>query len=192
MPWVRRRIPNGVDLSSFSPGEKSIHPTILFVGTFGQRKRGRLLADVFETEIRPTLPAAELWMVAEDAPEADGIRVLKRIPESELQELYRRAWVFCLPSTYEGFGIPYIEAMASGTPIVATPNAGAVEVTEAGRFGLLTDAGRLGSTLLRLLSSSADRDQLSAAALAHVQQFDLRRVAQQYEDLYVDLIQSSN
>ena len=65
-------------------------------------------------------------MVTQDAP-ADpgaGITVLGRLDDEELAREYRAAWVFCLPSSYEGFGIPYAEAMASGTPVVATPNPG--------------------------------------------------------------------
>ena len=46
-PWVRSVIPNGVDLSLFRPGERSEHPSVLFVGTYGNRKRGKLLCEVF-------------------------------------------------------------------------------------------------------------------------------------------------
>ena len=164
LPWVRTRIPNGVDLSRFSPGEKSANPTILFVGTYGQRKRGRLLADLFEREMLPLVPDAELWLVAEDAPARPGMKVFPRLPEAELQDLYRRAWVFCLPSTYEGFGIPYIEAMASGTAVVATRNAGAVEVTEDGRYGVVAEDDELAEALLHLIRSSSARERLAAEA----------------------------
>lgn len=50
----------------------------------------------------------------------DGVRVLGKVSLERLTEFYRRAWLFCLPSSYEGFGVPYIEAMASGTAVVAT------------------------------------------------------------------------
>ena len=62
------RNPNGVDLSRFHPGAKTAHPTVLFVGTYLRRKRGKLLVEVFERDILPRFPAAELWMVSEDAP----------------------------------------------------------------------------------------------------------------------------
>jgi phosphatidyl-myo-inositol alpha-mannosyltransferase len=184
LPWVRTVIPNGVDLSSFSPGEKSAEPTVLFVGTYHRRKRGRLLARVFEQEVLPRFPNAELWMVAEDSPPGPGRRVFGRVSDGELQQLYRRAWVFCLPSTYEGFGIPYIEAMASGTAVVASPNAGALEVTGRGQYGAVVDDARLGGTLVRLLASNLHRHQLADAALLHVRQFDLGAVAERYETLY--------
>jgi glycosyltransferase involved in cell wall biosynthesis len=190
LPWVRTQIPNGVDLSKFTPGEKSANPSILFVGTYLWRKRGRLLAHLFEREILPRLPDAELWLVSEDAPERPGMRVFPRIPEDDLQDLYRRAWVFCLPSTYEGFGIPYIEAMASGTPVVATRNAGAVEVTENGRYGKVVRDDELADALLGLLQSSFARERLAAEALRHVQKYSLATVVETYESLYFRLVAS--
>lgn len=187
MPWVRTRIPNGVDLSRFSPGEKSSSPSVLFVGTYLRRKRGRLLADIFERDILPALPNAELWLVSEDAPERPRMRVFARLPDADLQDLYRRAWVFCLPSTYEGFGIPYIEAMASGTPVVATRNSGALEVLENGRYGIVVDDDGLAEGILSLLQSSSARDHLATEAIRHVRKFGLAGVAEAYENLYLRL-----
>jgi len=183
-PWVRSVIPNGVDLSLFRPGERSEHPSVLFVGTYGNRKRGKLLCEVFERDVLPRRPDAELWMVAEDAPPRPGVIVLGRVSESELVELYQRAWVFCLPSTYEGFGVPYIEAMASGCPVVATRNPGALEITEGGRYGIVADDERLGAVLLRLLGSSSERERLAELGSMRAERFDLREVASAYEALY--------
>jgi len=192
LPWVRTRIPNGVDLSRFSPGEKSSSPSILFVGTYLQRKRGRLLADLFERDILPAIPDAELWLVSEDAPERPEMKIFPHLPEADLQDLYRRAWVFCLPSTYEGFGIPYIEAMASGTPVVATRNAGAVEVTENGRYGVVVEDDELADALLRVIRSPSARERLAGDALDHVQKFSLSAVAERYERVYLDLIERAH
>jgi glycosyltransferase involved in cell wall biosynthesis len=190
VPWVRTNIPNGVDLSRFHPGEKSENPSILFVGTYLRRKRGKLLAEVFAREVRPAVRGAELWMVSEDAPPAPGVKVLGRVSEAELVELYQRAWVFCLPSSYEGFGIPYIEAMASGCPVVATPNPGALEVTESGGAGIVTPPNKLGAELISLLASEARRARFAALGIARAQQFDLRLVASTYENLYQELLSS--
>jgi glycosyltransferase involved in cell wall biosynthesis len=188
LPWIRTCIPNGVDLADFRPGEKSLHPTILFVGTYGRRKRGWLLLEAFERDVLPRFPDAELWMVAEDSPKRPHVEPLGRVGTSDLQELYRQAWVFCLPSTYEGFGIPYIEAMASGTPVVATPNPGALEVTENGRYGLVVDDSALGPSIAVLLGSVAERHRIATAALEHVRRFDLAQIAGEYEALYRSLI----
>ncbi|HWE03314.1 MAG TPA: glycosyltransferase family 4 protein [Tepidisphaeraceae bacterium] len=200
-PWVKDVIVNGVDLSAFYPGHtlrisgqansasaapdgKELQPTILFVGTYHHRKRGALLAEAFARTIRPVLPEARLWMVCSDAPSADGVKVFGRIPLEDLAELYRRAWVFCLPSSYEGFGVPYIEAMASGTPVVATPNAGAREVLDNGKYGILCQPDQLGLTLLRLLRDSSERQRLRTLGLERVKEYSWERVVEQYEAIY--------
>ena len=167
-----------------SRGGKAATPTILFVGTFGNRKRGKLLMELFARDILPALPAAQLWMVCSDAPAAAGVTVFGRIPEEQLTDLYRRAWVFCLPSTYEGFGIPYIEAMASGTAVVASPNVGAVEVTRNGKDGMVVEDDKLGATLLNVLTDENLRHKLEAAGLERVKDFDLNKVCEQYEKIY--------
>lgn len=180
-PWIRSVIPNGVDLELFHPGEKEKSPTILFVGTYGQRKRGKLLMDVFEREIRPSIPDAKLWMVCSDAPEAPGVEVLGKLSDEELADRYRRAWVFCLPSTYEGFGVPYIEAMASGTAIVATSNPGASEVLDNGRIGILADDSRLGHALINVLHQDDLRYEYSARARGQITRFGWDSIAGEYE-----------
>ena len=189
IPWVRTVIPNGVDLRRFHPRERSPHPSVLFVGTYLRRKRGKLLMDEFERHIKSAVPESELWMVSEDAPERPGVKVLGRVTDQELADLYGRAWVFCLPSTYEGFGIPYIEAMASGCPVVATRNPGSVEVTRGAELGLLVEDGRLGEAIVCLLRSAAERERLASAGLRAAAGYDLRAVATAYEAIYTALLQ---
>jgi glycosyltransferase involved in cell wall biosynthesis len=187
-PWVRTVIPNGVDAERFAPDRtpRSAEPTVLFVGTWRQRKRGAELARIFAEEVRPRVPAARLRMVAQDAPESlpDGVVALGRLSDDELADEYRRAWVFCLPSSYEGFGIPYAEAMTAGVPVVATPNPGARYVTDDGRYGVLAELDELGSALGGVLGDPAERERLGAASLERAREFDLRHVADEYERLY--------
>lgn len=184
-PWVRTVIPNGIEPASFHPGgEKEEQPTILFVGTYRNRKRGHLVMRAFTEQIRPAIPEAKLWMVCEDAPTQPGVTVFGRVPEEKLAELYRRAWVFCLPSSYEGFGVPYIEAMASGTPVVATPNPGAVEVLDGGRFGRLVEPEGLGGALLELLRDEHQRASWREKGLERARQYRWSRIVEQYAEIY--------
>jgi len=186
-PGVNRVIVNGVDLDAFhpcDPGEKESRPTILFVGTYHNRKRGKLLMEQFERAVRPVVPEARLWMVCGDAPEAEGVTVLGRVSTPELAELYRKATVFCLPSSYEGFGVPYVEAMASGTPVVSTPNPGAREVLEAGRYGRIVEPSELGESLVALLRDSDERDRLRALGLARAAEYGWDRIVAEYASLY--------
>jgi phosphatidylinositol alpha-mannosyltransferase len=131
-------VPNGVDLLKFVPADvKSKNPSILFIGMLDSRKRGRQLVEAFSTTVRDAFPNAELWIVRDDTElQIPGVKVFGGVSEAELIDLYQQAWVFCLPSSYEGFGVPYIEAMACGTPVVATPNPGALQVLDGGRYGL--------------------------------------------------------
>jgi len=185
IPFIRHVIPCGVDLRAFSPGtKKSGVPTLLFVGTMHGRKRGAMLLDLFKRRIKPAVPNAEFWAVCETKVEGDGVRWFGRVPTAELTELYRTAWVFCLPSTYEGFGVPYIEAMASGTPVVASPNVGAVEVLESGRSGLLARDAELGQTLINTLTDAALRSRLTEAGIRRAGDFSWDTVCARYEAVY--------
>jgi glycosyltransferase involved in cell wall biosynthesis len=190
MPWVRDVLPPGVDLTRFARpagAAREDRPTILFVGTLGRRKRGQLLVDAFTEAIRPRLPDAQLWMVTEDKVSAPGVESLGRLSDEELVERYHRAWVFSLPSSFEGFGIPYAEALAAGLPVVATPNQGARYVLDDGRAGVLTEEGSLGSELLRLLLDDGERDRLTQVGLERAKLFDLATVTDRYEDAYYSL-----
>jgi glycosyltransferase involved in cell wall biosynthesis len=187
MPWVRRVIPNGVDTRRFRPSaESSPEPTVLFVGTWNGRKRGAELAAAFSRDVVPHIDGARLNMVARDVP-ADpgpGVTVLGALTDAELAAAYQRSWVFCLPSDYEGFGIPYAEAMACGVPVVSTPNVGARYVLDEGRAGVLVPLSQIGTALRDLLSNPAERQRLGAASLRRVQQFTLTGVVDAYEDVY--------
>lgn len=191
-------IPNSVDTELFSPGpnlnhqHRHNHPAILFVGTLSGRKRGQMLLDLFQNQIRPALPKAELWMVAERKIQAPGVVCFMNPDERALADLYRRAWVFCLPSTYEGFGIPYIEAMACGTPVVATPNAGARELLEEGKWGVLAQPFELGSTLLSLLNDPHRRRSLAQRGLQRAKAFAQDRVVDAYEELFASMVNSKS
>jgi phosphatidylinositol alpha-mannosyltransferase len=186
-PWIKRVIPCGVDIQRFAPSigvERSVEPSVLFVGTYENRKRGRLLADTFVENVLPVRPGARLLMVCEDAPSCLGVEVVGRVSDARLAELYREAWLFCLPSSYEGFGVPYIEAMAAECPVLATPNPGALEVLGRGEFGVIVDPAELGLAILDLLDDPQRRETMAERARQHVDQYDWSRVVESYERLY--------
>jgi glycosyltransferase involved in cell wall biosynthesis len=191
-PWIDQVIPCGVDVERFASGADATPrdpvPTILFVGTYENRKRGRLLVEAFQRIVRPAMPDTRLLMVCSDAPPSPGVEALGRVSAAELVTLYRRAWVFCLPSSYEGFGVPYIEAMAAGCPVVSTPNPGAREVLAEGRYGAIVAPDELGETLVRLLGDERARAELAGRASLHVRQYGWRRVTDDYESVYASLL----
>ncbi len=185
-PRVHAVIPNGVDVARFARhrGPRSSAPSILFVGDLDSRKRGRWLLDVVARAVRPSIPAVELWLVCPERVEALGVRWFGAVDAEGLARLYGAAWVFCLPSSYEGFGRPYVEALAAGTPVVATPNPGAREILADGQYGLMVSDGVLGETLRALLTRPELRAGFTERGMARAMVYDWERVAKQYERIY--------
>ena len=190
MPWVRTVIPNGVDATALTAARTpSTHPSVLFVGTYANRKRGKLLADAFTRDVLPAMPDAELWMVCSDAPDAPQVKVLGRLSNEDLAALYRSAWVFCLPSSYEGFGIPYVEALTSGLPVIATANPGSVELAAHCPGLAIVEDVELGATLLTQLEGGPADGATEQALRRSAVEFDIVGVAGRYDDLYRELLE---
>lgn len=179
---------NGVDLDRFRPGPKSPQPRILFVGTWVGRKRGQFLFDRFRDQVLPNVPDAQLVMVCDRVSEACAAHpnvVHHAHPSDEaLARLYRKAWVFAFPSTYEGFGLPYVEAMASGTAVLTSPNDGARHVLDDGTYGAIVEDAEFGPALLDLLQSPPRRTDLEAKGLGRAQTYAWPAVADAHEALY--------
>lgn len=191
VPRVRAVIPPGVDLTRFRPGPaaaRSPVPAVLVVGTLGGRKRGRLALRAFQEAVRPRLAGAELWMVCPEPVTGPGVVWLGKLAPEALVARYQRAWVVCLPSAYEGFGLPALEALACGTPVVATPNPGTGELLDGGRYGLLVPPAELGQALAALLADPARRAALAAAGLARAAAYSWEHIAARHEALYADLL----
>lgn len=170
---------------------RSPSPAILFVGSWSGRKRGSLIFEAFVSAVRPALPEAELWMVSDDSLSAPGVRHIVTPADDELAALYQRAWVFCLPSTYEGFGMPYLEAMSYGTPVVASPNPGALHVLGNSGAGISVPDKHLGSTLVRVLEDARWRSDMGRAATARAGDFSWERVTSEHEAAYEAAIDGS-
>jgi phosphatidylinositol alpha-mannosyltransferase len=183
-PFVRQVIPNGVDSAIFQPDPigKSRHPSIVFVGAAAGRKRGAFLLDIFDRVIRPSFPDAELTFVGPKGPPQTGVTYVTGVPDRDLASMYRRAWVVAAPSTYEGFGLPYLEAMSCGTAVIATPNPGSREVLGDGYAGLVEDAA-FAPGLLALLGDEGKRRALEIAGLRRAGEFSIDRMIDQYEAL---------
>jgi len=188
-PFVRRVICHGVDDQLFTPKpeERSPEPSILFVGTLDGRKRGRFLVDVFLRRIRVDHPTASLMLVGPAGPDWPGVTYYTGVTDSELATLYRRAWVYASPSIYEGFGLPYLEALACGTPVVATANPGSIEVLGDGQYGLLARDEDFADTMLSLLRDESARRALSSRGVQRAREYSLTRMLDRYEELLFEL-----
>jgi phosphatidyl-myo-inositol alpha-mannosyltransferase len=188
-PFVRHVIELGVDLRTFTagPAERSPDPSLVFVGALGGRKRGAWLLDRFVNEIAQRFPRCTIDMVCEPGPEVKGVRYRVGVSDAELARLYRRAWLYVSPSTYEGFGLPYVEAMACGTPVVASPNPGSSEVLDHGRWGVLADDNDFAGAVCDLLADAGARARLEQLALERSHAYDGEAMIAAYERLLYSL-----
>jgi phosphatidyl-myo-inositol alpha-mannosyltransferase len=164
--------------------EPSLRPSVLFIGTWEGRKRGKALHAAFQRMVRARHPQAELWMVSDHCEPGPGVTWYQHPSDAEVQALLRRAWAFSLPSSYEGFGIPYLEAMAWGVPVVATPNPGADDLLRDGDAGLIVELDDLGDALAGLLSSQEERVRLEKAGRARAAEFTWEAVCAAHEHAY--------
>jgi glycosyltransferase involved in cell wall biosynthesis len=181
-------LPLSVDLPEAYRLDRSGPPTVLFVGTWAGRKRGSLLQRAFTEQTLPRVPSARLVMVSDRCEPAAGVDWAARPSDAELLQLYRAAWILCLPSSYEGFGLPYLEAMAEGTAAVATSNPGAQFVLAGGRYGSIVADEELGAELARLLLDETAREQLAQAGRRRAEQFGWEEGLTRHERAYRDAI----
>ncbi len=193
LPFVKECVPCAVPLDRFIPGEmKSRQPSILFIGDFHSRKRGNTLLETFERVILPARPDCTLSVAGPVPCTGKNVEYLGRIDEETLIRAYRRSWIFCMPSSYEGFGVPMLEAMACGTAVVATRNPGSETLIRHGINGLLTTPDLLGTTILRLIGNAGERAALAAEGVRTAEGFDIERIADRYERIYSDLNRTIN
>ena len=175
--------PHGVD-PMFSPGEGGGHTYALLVGSV-QRRKNPLAA--VEAARAVGLPL----VVAGPSRDAELTRELTRrgadvrgyVTQTELAALYRAAACLLMPSRYEGFGLPVLEAMASGTPVVAAPDPALREV--AGDAAVFVEPERLADGIREAL---ADRHRLVAAGLARARLFSWGETARRTVAAYRDVL----
>ena len=175
--------PLGVD-PSFRPGEGTNGRYALFVGAVQERKDPLAALEAARAADLPLVvagPEKDAALAAELR--RRGADVRGYVTKEELASLYRGAAVLVLPSRYEGFGLPVVEAMASGTPVVAAPDDALREV--AGDAALFAGPGELGEAVRRALD---DRDRLVAAGLERARAFTWEETARRTLEVYLEVL----
>ncbi len=118
-----------------------------------------------------------------------NIRILNKVPFQDLPAIYQGAEVFVYPSVFEGFGIPIVEALHSGVPVVAATGSC---LEEAGGEGALyanpLDYNDLADKILQILVNKDLQKQLIEAGQKHVKKFSAESIAGRMNELYCDLI----
>lgn len=198
-----RMVANGVDTELFRPDPAVARDPheVLCVGRASDPNKG--VATLVEAVARLPEPCF-LTLVDDDPPDngarrrarelgiASRVRIAGRVPVDTLVHLYRRAAVVAVPSRFEGFGLPAVEAMACGTPVVASAAGALPEVLRAGGGGLLVephDPGALAEGLRRLLEAPETRARLGRAGREGIRAaYAWPRVAERTAAIYAEVV----
>lgn len=166
---------------------------LLFIGTLEPRKNITGIIQAYSQlsdELREQYPLViagkkgwfyeEIFARVEELKLTKQIKFLGRVPDEHLPALYRQAKVFVFPSFYEGFGLPPLEALASGTPVITSNISSLPEVVgEAGRLVDPTNPDQLAIALREILTDEKLYRELSAKTVDQADTFDWQKTASQ-------------
>ena len=120
------------------------------------------------------------------------VRFLGPVPEKDLPPLYSGAAVFVFPSLYEGFGLPVLEAMACGTPVITFAHGALSKIVAHGETGLLVPPGderALAAAMVELLNDRERSQRLGVAGRVRVERFfTAAQTARSVEAVYSHLL----
>jgi glycosyltransferase involved in cell wall biosynthesis len=188
--------PNGVD-PLFAPNgsRPSGEPYALFVGTLQPRKDPIAALEavaLLGKDLRLVLVGPDKGSEGEARRAAARLGLDRRVEfaghveKQELAELYRGAACLVFPSRYEGFGLPVVEAMASGTPVVATATGAIPEV--AGDAAILVEPGNPAALAGGIERAIADRERLVQAGLERARRYSWSETARRTLAVYRELL----
>lgn len=172
---------------------------LLFVGTIEPRKNLSTLLQAMEeiarsTDLRPQLVVAgrvgwkadEVLGQLKRSPLVDRVRLPGFVPDEDLRALYSSCCAFIYPSIYEGFGLPPLEAMACGAPVIASRVPSIKE--SVARIISATDSKGLARNVIELLRDEQARQALSLLGLKHAQEFSWQRTATLTREVYAQAL----
>lgn len=184
---------------SFKPQAVPIKKQILFVGTLEPRKNLPVLFKAFElflnrmkdAEFRLVIAGMKGWLCDEIYQSLeknvykDKIILSDFVPDEALPQLYAESAVFVYPSLYEGFGIPILEAMASGTPVIASRTASLPEIGGDAAFWIdPKDAEGLANAIQRVVNDQELRKNLIHKGREQAEKFSWEKTARETLDVY--------
>lgn len=175
---------------------------LLFVGTLEPRKNLLSLLQALEqivlnTSLRPQLVIAggEGWLMDEtfsfikNSSIGERLRLTGYLGDDDLGALYSSCRMFIYPSVYEGFGLPPLEAMACGAPVIASRIAALQEnLGDAACFFEPMDVAGLAKSILELWADEPQRQELSFLGRQQAEKFSWERTARQTLEVYREVV----
>ncbi len=196
-----RRIYNGVKPAPPKAGKRGGPPYLLCVGSLQPHKNLRRIVQAFEI-VSTDWSDLELWVVGRKQPRFRGdgddsqqlnhprIKRLGYLSDHDLSEAYANAAVFCYPSIEEGFGLPLLEAMQAGAPVVTSNISCLPEI--AGDSAELIDpfsADSIAAAIRKILCYTSDeRARVTTSGKHRASQFSWNKAAAAYLELYGELM----
>jgi glycosyltransferase involved in cell wall biosynthesis len=186
-------IPHGVSIGLCGDGHlprEQRQGFLLAVGTIEPRKRYDLLLDALAlTTCRPPIVVvgASGWNAGAcegRLRSTPGVTWLGAVANAELRRLYREAVALLVPSRAEGFGLPALEAMASGTPVLSSGGGALPEVTADAALVVADAPARWAAAMERIVADTDTWQRLSEAGLARARNFTWARAAQATAEVY--------
>ncbi len=204
-----RVVPNGVDLEAPDPAAVAAARTVgriperylLVLGTWEPRKNQAVVVRAFR-KVRRDRPEGTVLVLAGGrgwgygeleallAADREGILTPGYLPDEELPLWYAGALAVCVPSRYEGFGLPALEAMACGAPVLAADAAALPEVVgDAGRLLPPDDVDAWAQALVRLARDPDLRARLGEAGRARAARYTWERTARETVAVYREVLE---
>ena len=178
-----RIIPLGVDTETFHADDRERKPFILYPADFYPHKNHRRLLEAFRL-VRARRPDLELVLAGRGLSDlgAPGVSIRGRVPIAELAELYRTASALVFPSLHESFGLPPLEAMASGCPVACSAAGALPEVCgDAARYFDPESVDGIADAIVDVVEGHSP---LTQAGFERVELFTWQRCASLHEDVY--------
>lgn len=165
------------------------NPYLLYVGQIQPRKNIERLVEAFE-QLADEYPSLHLLIAGshgwkqqpiiqriQASSRSSAIHLIGRVPDTLLPALYWNAQAFVLPSLYEGFGMPILEAMASGCPVVTSTTSSMPEIS--GKAAVLVDPLSAHRIATGIRTALTDRESWHKKGIEHVRQFSWEKTARE-------------
>jgi len=183
-------IPNGVDLTRFTPSNNSSERTFIYVGRLVRSKHPEQIVRLAQNRPNATFKICgsgpkedEIINSAQALP---NLKHIPKLPHEELADLYAEATAVLCPHEREGFGMVVIEALASGTPVVGLNSGNLPSLINEGENGILCDSLEIDKWLAALERVQVNQDNYSPRDT--VKKYSWDNISQHYISLYNRII----